>query len=498
MGHVPRSCVVETPADLAVSMATALGANKKDTWLEPCVGKGALLRAVASLGVTRSAVRGLDISKRPHESDSLARVLRGVDFLEWSQRTDERFTRIIANPPYVRIARMPKRIREAADGLTDLSGIHVAPHANCWYAFLCASMGLLAPAGSLCFVLPAAWDFAAYATKLRRRLGSRFGSVDVFRSREHLFTGVRDGRIVLIAREFGGAPTAVRRRRLANRIGLIDALSRSRELSRQPSSEHLGTSRRPVARRSARAPSVLVGDVFAVDIGIVTGQVEYFLMTDDERRIRGLPKTAMLPVVSRARQLNVAALSRPAWERMRSSNERVWLFAPPPRFDSHPAVMAYKRWGSVDGHCDLKRLKIRDRDVWYRPRSHDRADGFLSGMSHRGPWLAVCEMPELRATNTLYVVRAHRDEDRESRYAWALAFLSSMARRSTMRRGRRYAEGLLKWEPGDVAAIRLPRPPEKPAARSTYSTVIRSLLAGELRDAVSAADRWLTSSTGSR
>ena len=82
-------------------------------------------------------------------------------------------------------------------------------------------------------------------------------------------------------------------------------------------------------------------------------------------------------------------------------------------------------------------------------------DAFLSGMNQKGPWLSINEMAGLNATNTLYVV-SFRNRNRKAWYRWALAILSSKAQRQIRRIGRRYADGLIKYEPGALGKIELP------------------------------------------
>jgi adenine-specific DNA-methyltransferase len=77
-----------------------------------------------------------------------------------------------------------------------------ALRSNYWCAFLSACLRLLDTKGSLAFVLPAAWDYAHYASDVRRAVHQRFQSVEVHRSREPLFAEVREGCVVLVAKGY--------------------------------------------------------------------------------------------------------------------------------------------------------------------------------------------------------------------------------------------------------------------------------------------------------
>jgi hypothetical protein len=74
---------------------------------------------------------------------------------------------------------------------------------------------------------------------------------------------------------------------------------------------------------------------------------------------------------------------------------------------------------------------------------------------------------------------------------WALAMLSSIAQKQIQRIGRRYSDGLVKYEPGQLGEIRLPRLRDNEDYRSLYGRAVRSLLAGDSRAAKDVADSIL-------
>jgi hypothetical protein len=76
-----------------------------------------------------------------------------------------------------------------------------------------------------------------------------------------------------------------------------------------------------------------------------------------------LPFSAVQPVVSRARHLVDACITFAAWNRLRSQNERVWLFSPDRAALRSKAVRAYISLG--EKACDLSSYKLKHRDPWY-------------------------------------------------------------------------------------------------------------------------------------
>ena len=107
-----------------------------------------------------------------------------------------------------------------------------------------------------------------------------------------------------------------------------------------------------------------------------------------------------------------------------------------------------------------------------------KIDGFMSGMSGWGPWVVFRQMPRLAATNTLYMVRFLGVVDLDERAAWAMWLLTSEAARLLRRIGRRYADGLVKFEPGDIAELPIGRPTQTVGAYKSYRQALGCFFKG--------------------
>jgi adenine-specific DNA-methyltransferase len=487
--RVPRSCLVYTPADVARVMVRLLNGNSDDHWLEPCVGRGSLLTALADAGVQRSQIRGIDIKPHKEEADKLATVSRGVDFLEWSLFTKERFERIVANPPYLAIERLQKRLRDSSCKINTLEGVRVTAGSNSWFAFLCAAINLLRENGSLCFLLPAAFEYANYARSLRDKIVDYFESVSVFRSERPLFNDVQEGSVLLFACGFHAAKEPNTGLRLIRR----QTFRSTSEIS-VVRAEGLGES--DSGSRDLSAPAVRVmsetkpaKELFRFGIGAVTGDAEYFLMSEEQRRSLGLPVGAFRPALTRARQLTAHLITRVSWEALRDQGERVWLFHPKGNSLKHSSVVRYLRWGKSSG-CNLTNYKVSIRSPWFRVLLPNPFDGFMSGMSGRGPFIAIRQMKGLTITNTLYGINFLQSRSHETHCAFALAWLTSHAHEQLVKVQRNYADGLIKYELADLRDIRLMMPESARGAPIAYRRAAEALLKGNDLKAYRIADDW--------
>lgn len=503
---IPPSCVVYTPKPLADAMAKSLGDEAGTSWLEPCVGGGVFLRSLSEMGVDPSRIRAIDADVTPGPYDTLGQTLRGVEFLTWSSSTDERFSKIVANPPYVALHRFSPEARRIATKVRVPGGGCVSLGANSWYAFLCASILLLKEGGSLCFVLPAAWDYADYARTLRERITQLFQEVEIYRSCSPLFPSVSEGSIVLVARGF----------KALNSITLVcdKVVAMKRFESESPSALLAQLEKRAVKRADlptcviqppiSVAPDTLrrihekeswstVRDVMDIRLGAVTGDSKYFVVSEETRKKYRLPLKSCRPVIGRAHHLLSGKIDAKAWSILRDTGERVWLFCPSSTQANTDKVRAYLELSPQDGGCDRNAYKIRCRDPWYQTPLSGRVHGFMSGMSGWGPWVVFKEMPQLVATNTLYQIYFKVGDDKDEMAAWAMWLLTSEAEGSIREVGRHYAGGLVKFEPGDVSSLKMRTPSRMKGSYGAYLTAVELLLKGMRKESQRVANRWFSS-----
>lgn len=493
---VPPSCLVYTPPSLADAIVSSLGDDASGDWLDPCTGKGVFLSSLRSQGIPAGRIRAIDLASEKESRDALARTLRPCEFLAWSLDTRERFTRIVANPPYVALSKLGESIRRSALAVPVLSGGYVPGKANCWYAFLCAALFLLKEGGSLGFILPAAWEYAEYAARLREDLSACFQVLEIHRSHKPLFPAVQEGSVVLIGRRFesrsaGQVSSGTVRFEYADERALSFRLQQS---GRTLNSRAAGLScASPDPVRVFISPSsraTPLREVMRIQLGGVTGDSDYFLLSESRRQIYGLPVSCLRPVVSRANHLRSGHIDTKYWQDLRLSGERVWLFHPTPSCLTNESVQRYLDLSEAEGGCRRSALKIRSRDPWFQTKLPKRVEGFISGMSSHGPWVVFRSMPRLTATNTLYVITFLMDGSVDSKAAWSMWLLTSEARELLNTIRRQYPDGLIKFEPGDISKLPVRRPRRTANAFVEYLQAIRQLLSGDAGGSMRIADRW--------
>jgi hypothetical protein len=438
------------------------------------------------MGVVREHITAVDLDRRHSESATAAEQTYATDFIAWSYGVRRGFDHILANPPYVSIGRLGKVLRRRAAGVSGPSGTTLGSRCNYWAAFLARSLELLRPNGGLCFILPASWDYANYAAPFRRLVPRRFERFDVHRVRESVFDSVCDGCVIILGLGFARRHLETRRFEHASARDLLSSLRD--EASGRVDQEPRGRNRLVVVPHSIRR----LGEVVEISLGGVTGDAGYFLLSEQQRVAQRLPVGCLRPVVSKSHHLVAGDITAKQWNSVRDrQTERAWLFRPAGRFLQNENVKAYLKRQVEYGGAHRANHKLRMRSPWYWTPLKSRIHGFLSGMTVRGPWIALRRMSRLNATNTLYTVRFISATTLPERAAWSLSLLTSWTRNQVGVFGRQYADGLLKFEPRDLRAIPVRVPRQTRGAAAAYRAAVRALLAGDEATCRRIADAWL-------
>lgn len=481
----PEKGMADTPELLADVVIQSVGTQDTTSWLDPCAGSGRLVEAMLRAGTSVETILAVDLQAGSQELKRFGvECLLGTDFLQWAQTTERRFDRIVANPPFVRLRELEEILfRPAVE--THLAGVTISAMANYWVPFLIAGLKLLKPGGSLAYILPAAWEYADYATQLRTVCTESFSELDVHRTTIPMFESVDDGCVLLVGRGFGKRPSREARVfRHSSLAALSDAICEPNAI--QPVASRLRE------RRVVRYDDeIRLGDIAQIRIGAVTGDARYFLLTESQRLYLELPESAVRPILSKAGHLIGPEIDDDAWTRLLSGDKRVWLFEPSESDLLEPSVRAYLDLTFDRGGCRRDAAKIRNRDPWYRVPVPEPFDGFATGMSPSTPWVALNHMQGLTISNTLYGIRFPVIRNVEEQTAWCLSMLSSRTAQSRAWLAREYPQGLLKLEPSDMMELVVRRPKQTAGVRSLYYEATSLIATGHSRAAQAMVDDWL-------
>ena len=404
-----------------VGWALADGARRV---LEPAAGDGAFVRALAGRDVTA-------IELDPAEAAKAGAQV--AEFLGWAlERLAPAFDAVVGNPPFVRYQYLPAKLQARAEMLHRRLDLPFTRHTNLWVPFVVASLAMLREGGRLAMVVPAELLHVLHARAAREALRNQCSRIEIVEPRE-TFDGTLQGVVLLLAQKGRGpAELTVGGERATATEGKWTAALLDREAR-----AFLDDAAARVAR---------FGELARVEVGVVTGANEYFLVDDATVDSYGLARCA-LPMFGRSEHVAGVIYDR----KMHAANRRRGL---PTNFLALDARA--RRYLAVGEAAGLhRRYKCRIREPWWRVPSVWAAPVAMLKRSHELPRLVLNRMRAL-TTDTAYRVRPHAHVPAQQLVA---SFVNSLTALSAELEGRHYGGGVLELVPSEIERLLVPLAP---------------------------------------
>lgn len=469
-----------TPENIAAFLSSWAVRSVGDHVLEPSCGDGAFIEAsVASLRAKKatpiliaSQIHGVEFD--PVEADKARARLRRLgipgsrsaihtgDFFAWRNTVGStRFDAVVGNPPFVRYQNFPAASRDAAFALMRTAGLRPNGLTNAWVPFVCLATMLLKDTGRLAMVIPSELLQVSYSAELRRFLSDSFQKVTLFTFRELLFHEAQQEVVLFCGERSGAEGSGIEVVELTNAEELAShrprtvprAAYKAMDHSTEKWTQYFLSNREISLLRAMRAHKQLtrLGDIASVDVGVVTGLNEFFVLTDEDRARRHLVEYTK-PIVTRSAHLRGLLFSKSDFNAQIAKNDRAHLLQLPAEpFDRLPeAARAYLREGENKGF-NLG-FKCRTRKPWWVVPSPWVPDGFMLRQIHHYPKIAI-NRAGATSTDTIHRVRLLNGT---SITTLAAAFMNSLTFAFSEVLGRSYGGGVLELEPTEAEKILVP------------------------------------------
>ncbi|MGQ9555142.1 MAG: N-6 DNA methylase [Anaerolineae bacterium] len=513
-----------TPRPIAEFLARWAITTANARVLEPSCGDGVFLRAAAftllTLGAAPEDVAGLlhaveiDVKEAAKAIESLAALgipvethhIHVGDFFSHCERHMLRpgalstyhsvlhsFDAVIGNPPFIRYQNFPDESRVTAFRLMRCAGLHPNKLTNSWVPFLVVSTLLLSPNGRLAMVIPAELFQVNYAAEVRQFLSAHFCRITILTFRRLLFESVQQEVVLLLCERNGSDGTGIR---VVELDGVEDLASYEHtELSAMPlkpmdhSTEkwtqyYLDPEEILLLRRLKADPRLtLSGELVDVDVGVVTGLNEFFVLREQEVRDMSLSSYTS-PIVTRSAHLQGTIFRESDWYKVVSEQHPCFLLrAPDAPFEALPSpVKQYVAKGLQKGV--QKGYKCRIRKHWYATPSVWVPDAFMLRQVHSYPKLILNEVGAT-STDTVHRVKFLNGICKELVTA---AFVNSLTFAFAEVTGRSYGGGVLTFEPSESERLPIPL---VGADKLDINRVDQLLRANQLEGALDESDRVL-------
>jgi len=473
-----------TPADLAQWLCAWAIRSADDLVLDPSCGDGVFLEAaahrLATLGNngTNRANHVFGVEIIADEADKArARLVHEVgyravdavetgDFFAWLKRPGRpQFDAVTGNPPFIRYQSFPEPHRSRAMAI--MKELELSPNrlTNIWVPFVVAAAVALRPGGRMALVLPAELLQVSYAAQLRSFLTVRFKRIDIIACNELFFDKAEQEVLLLLA---DGACAASSDNTQCE-VTLTESNSVADIVRRPPASTLEGASPKTVCHdsekwlkyflsaseiafmRELRASEVTtpLTTYASVNVGVVTGKNQFFVLSRSEIADRGL-QGHTTPLISRSAHLTGARIGKRDWRQLVADDQRVNLLHLAPINGANPegTLKSYIRLGEEQ---DVHRgYKCSIREPWYVVPSVWTPDAFMFRQIYDFPRV-VLNSAEATSTDTIHRMRCKTDPGAVVTNSYV-----SLTAASAEIEGRSYGGGVLELEPTEAERLLMP------------------------------------------
>lgn len=461
-----------TPNHIADFLAQwAVLANTKSV-LEPSCGDGAIVNAVARriaelssdallTGVELFPDEAAKARKSAKQASPDVKVhIECSDFFEFAEkaiRKGKRFDVVVGNPPFVRYQDFPESQRQQAFGLMRYFGFNPSRLANSWLPFLAVSMGLLEEDGRLAMVIPAELFQVGYASEIRQYLADHFPQISIVAFRKLVFPDIQQEIVLLLCERIAKRRSGVRVLELGNADDLcgmkVTALAKQPVKPVDHASEkwtkYFLTKSEILLLRALRGRTDIpqLGTYVDIDVGVVTGNNDFFLLTEEERKTHGLIHMSV-PLVGRSAALAGSIFGAVDFDKWVKDGRKSYMFLPTPPYDK-----AVKKYIALGEKINVnKGYKCGIRREWFIVPSVWKPEVFFLRQADLYPRLVANETSSI-CTDTLH--RGRLIDGVPARQV-STAFLNSLTFAASEVTGRSYGGGVMTFEPSEVERLPLP------------------------------------------
>ena len=371
------------------------------------------------------------------------------------------FDAVIGNPPFVRYQNFPEAHRQIAFSMMQQAGLEPNRLTNAWLPFLVVGSLLLKEEGRLAMVIPAELFQVNYAAEVRQFLSDYFSRVTLVTFRQLVFEDIQQEIILLLAERNHDPNSGIRAVELdgiedlatLTATELDAALLKPMDHSTEKWTQYfLDPAEIHLLREMRAHPGVTLADqVLDVDVGIVTGRNDFFVLSQEEAKRHGL-EPHLERMVSRSGHLAGAIFDAEDWQANVAAQLPAFLFTPNdmPLEELPETVQQYIALGEAQKYHQGYKCRIRKR--WYIVPSVWAPDAFMLRQVHaysklvRNTAQAVC-------TDTIHRVRFLNGVNGETVTA---AYLNSLTFAFAEVTGRSYGGGVLTFEPSEAERLPLP------------------------------------------
>lgn len=472
-----------TPFEIATCLCDWAIRSSEDNILEPSCGDGVFIEAsINRLRQLRNIENnlskqlvGVEILSSEAEK-SIIRIKKLIgnnehnsihigDFFSWMVfNLNRRFDCVVGNPPFIRYQNFPEPSRSIAMSLLKKLGFRPNKLTNIWVPFVALSTICLSKGGRLAMVLPAELLQVSYASQLRSFLVDKFMRIDILTCNELLFERAQQEIVLLLADGYKDRFKSKQCRinlievhkieELLSKISLINVDKEEKYVNHESEKwlkYFLSASEISFMRELRHSEEIAsLKHHAAIDVGIVTGRNEFFVLSKNEINNYSL-KDYVIPLVGRSLQLKGAILKKTEWKKLAEGGHKVFLFYINKNSNgSLPNnVQEYIAFGENNNFHTGYKCSIRS--PWYKVPSVWIPDCFIFRQIYDFPRVILNNAGAV-STDTI-----HRMTCKSDKKKLISCIYTHLTAASSEIEGRSYGGGVLELEPTEAERLLVPK-----------------------------------------
>lgn len=452
-----------TPSEITEFICNWVIDKNTTNILEPSCGDGAFIKSLCEIMQSKKSNNILGIELDKIEAKKASKYNANIineDFFSYYEKeilNKRKFDCVVGNPPFIRYQNFNKEYREKALELLEKFNIKLNKLTNIWLPFLILASYSLEDSGRLGMVIPSELLQVDYAAEGRKFLSKYFDRITIINFKKLLFENAQQEVIILLA-EKKTDKKGIRTIELEN-LDSLNKLSADdinkleikllKETDEKWTRYYLTNEELKLLEKIDNIKKISkTTDLFEINVGLVTGENDFFLLNRDDVNKNKLNDNVDM-IVGRSEQLTGVILDKDKFDILAEKGKKVFLFSPQ-NGELDKNSKKYVRYGEQQEVN--KGYKCRIRKKWYIVPKAWSAEAFILRQVHRYPKM-IYNPTHILNTDTIHKVRFKEGVNAENVIS---AFINSYTFVLCELNGRSYGGGVLTFEPNEIRKLKIP------------------------------------------
>ena len=438
--------------------------------LEPSCGDGSFLRSIKRiLNDKNYNIEKIDaveyIEEEANKSEKIIEDIENAtvindDFYNFYVNCKDKYNLIIGNPPYIRYQYLTTFQREKQSQVLIKNKMKSNKLINSWVFFLVACIELLEKNGTIAFVIPAEIMQVAYAEDLRKYLSKHLSKINIISFNELLFEDAEQEVVVLIGIKKDKKSECLISNCLYDNVNDFiknyneNNLNYEKILTNDKWTRYYLNENENNVIEEVKKDSRFrrIGDIGLVNVGITTGNNDYFSLDDNYVKKYDLKKYTK-PLIGRSSQTHGLVFNEDDWNKNVNKGVKAYLLTINEDVDVKYMSKGQQEYIKIgEDNEENKGYKCRIRKKWYSVPSIWVPDAFLLRRSNVYPKFVLNGIDAV-STDTMHRIKIKEEYDNKK---ILLSYYNSISFAFTELCGRSYGGGVLEILPKEAENIMIP------------------------------------------